>query len=139
LRDGAPSALPVVEVHPDECEPELDLGEMVQVELRDSTSIFIDRKAWKRSSAESGTNRTLLASSKMAAASARQNRHRCRPLSVLRLNREADHALADAHATRAPFLDGFQRLRPVCDGGEGDTIATQSEHLQQESSRRRSH
>src|SRR5581483_4480667 len=44
----------------------------VQVVLRDSTSISPDCSAVKRSLADSGTNLTLLGSSKMAAAIARQ-------------------------------------------------------------------
>src|SRR3954471_23283016 len=45
---------------------------MVHVELRDSTSIFFDCNAPKRSLAESASNCTLLVSLKIAAASARQ-------------------------------------------------------------------
>src|SRR3954465_10495222 len=44
----------------------------VQVVLRDSTSILPDCSAVKRSFADSGTNFTLLASLKIAAATARQ-------------------------------------------------------------------
>src|SRR5215472_12112528 len=45
---------------------------MVQVVLRDSTSISPDCSAVKRSLADNGTNLILLGSSKMAAARARQ-------------------------------------------------------------------
>src|SRR5579883_52633 len=45
---------------------------MVQVELRDSKSIFLAFKASKRSSALSGTKRTFAASPRVAAATARQ-------------------------------------------------------------------
>ena len=46
--------------------------EMVQVELRDSTSISPDCSAVKRSLAVSGVNFTFFASPKSAAATARQ-------------------------------------------------------------------
>ena len=45
---------------------------MVQVELRDRTSILPSLSAWKRASAESGTSRTRLGSSNTAAATAWQ-------------------------------------------------------------------
>ena len=45
---------------------------MVQVELRDRTSILRSLKAWNRASAESGTSLTLFGSPKIAAAIARQ-------------------------------------------------------------------
>jgi hypothetical protein len=45
---------------------------MVQVELRDSTSILFDCSAVKRAAASSGVNVTFAGSPKIAAATARQ-------------------------------------------------------------------